>query len=1091
MKHRFIHVFLLTFLFSTQMVHAAASSKFDLIVKRWIAFAQESDPQERESNLAKLLGQYTFGFDSDTHRRFYNQIKHKPLDSVEDKRNFLIFYANTLLTEGVRKVGKPDPYLNYCSDYIRIFIELFSIDRLNLQVSKDVSEWELEQNLLFFIENIDDLIEGFISAHKKLLSIHHSQILQLKSQPKNIRELFNQLDRTYQLIRESSHFLRSLVYYYIENGFSYTSVLKEVTEFVSSAMGNYELYELILKSHKYPDKDINEGFVAFQTKLLNVYNMQRTLEYNLQKNEHIHPILLLSSVNSLRKINVAFTNKGGILKVEAKYLPQSSDIEEVTSETIEELYRDILQNSELMGPSLKASLFARTREMLIHLHAIPMNPALYEQVFEILDFWLLEFSNRGGDEDSKKRKSHMAFVLLKKIKSFLIKKMMQEFPQQEAQIKAEESEDIAKKATTKKKKKKKKKPVVALAQGSQISSLPMIVSSPLTPRVKSQEELRLEQEKKEKQRLEDLEIARKKIEFEAEERRLEEERREKQRQASLEGMERKKAEEAKKREILQLKKEQRIAAEAKKIEEARIRKAKEKEERIRAEQVRQEDARIEREKKKAITRQLQKEVRLQRQLEEARQKELEEIQIAERRADFKAKHAEIYGDVHPVVKELLHDFKFILVGGYIRDAFKGKKSNDYDLIFIGSESQLLSLMVKSLPNWRFVCRKSRFKPVYNVHLDGGITLGIVIRKSPFDFEKDALNRDAVLNAFYLTDEELLDPTGRAWDEINAPVGTPLGTVVPPLDLFKEDILRVLRMINLKENMGGVLSLETEDAIKEYRSKLTKIPLPVIFQYLKKIFENNKKEGFADIERLGVLNALFPNFNKTRFEREQFQREFLDNDQFVLTELNLAIAFLGHSIRHKIINQNYSLEEAVERTLNFYRRQSYTRNFLSQHFSLVLSSEEVYRVALMDHFRGFYQDITGQIPVKLSPSKEEFEDTKDKVGNDKKKEKEKEKEEADEVEVQEDFVVEEGSLEQEDLETLVRQLDDLEGVQRLSSGDEEDIALEPEEDLTLDNLTELDRRLLHEASDMPWTIQYLPTRLIPLAIFLILPQDYGS
>ncbi|RMD45058.1 hypothetical protein DV735_g231, partial [Chaetothyriales sp. CBS 134920] len=234
-------------------------------------------------------------------------------------------------------------------------------------------------------------------------------------------------------------------------------------------------------------------------------------------------------------------------------------------------------------------------------------------------------------------------------------------------------------------------------------------------------------------------------------------------------------------------------------------------------------------------------------------------------------------------------------GGWVRDKLLGVQSHDIDVALSTMTGEqfglaLQSYMLQHASKYEAEAEKQGFKaelknlhkidrnPEKSKHLETiatrlfGIDVDFVnLRKEVYDdtsrnpivefgtAEEDAMRRDATVNAlFYNLDTQLVeDLTGRGLDDMKARI---LRTPLPPYQTFKDDPLRVLRLIRFACRLGYSIDPSAQEAMKDatIHDALTfKISRERVGTEVGKIFAGpDPFTGLTDIVRLDLYPTVF-------------------------------------------------------------------------------------------------------------------------------------------------------------------------------------------------------------------------------------------
>lgn len=208
----------------------------------------------------------------------------------------------------------------------------------------------------------------------------------------------------------------------------------------------------------------------------------------------------------------------------------------------------------------------------------------------------------------------------------------------------------------------------------------------------------------------------------------------------------------------------------------------------------------------------------------------------------------------PSQKELLIKLSKItpiyLVGGAVRDQLFGFKAKDVDVV---TELDLGELEQK-LENWGYHPLKIGAK---------FLTVSVFLDRERIDFthltqnlETDALRRDFTINAIYqnIRSGEFIDPLGGQQDLRNKR----LRACGSPVDRFREDPIRILRMVRLKFKYHLTLEEKTKKAASELMGALSGVASERITEELGRILVlDSVEEALRFLDEIGYWQAYVP------------------------------------------------------------------------------------------------------------------------------------------------------------------------------------------------------------------------------------------
>lgn len=211
-----------------------------------------------------------------------------------------------------------------------------------------------------------------------------------------------------------------------------------------------------------------------------------------------------------------------------------------------------------------------------------------------------------------------------------------------------------------------------------------------------------------------------------------------------------------------------------------------------------------------------------------------------------------------------------VIGGWVRDLFLRRESDDIDIVVVGSGIRLAEAVQKALGRGSHL---SVFRTYGTAQVKkGNMELEFVgARKESYrsdsrnpivedgTLEDDQRRRDFTINALAicLNKEhygELLDPFDGLYDMDECIIRTPLD----PDITFSDDPLRMLRGIRFASQLGFYLNLTTFEAIERNRERINIITKERIVEELNKIMLSRRPSvGWVLLDKTGLLNIIFP------------------------------------------------------------------------------------------------------------------------------------------------------------------------------------------------------------------------------------------
>ena len=211
-----------------------------------------------------------------------------------------------------------------------------------------------------------------------------------------------------------------------------------------------------------------------------------------------------------------------------------------------------------------------------------------------------------------------------------------------------------------------------------------------------------------------------------------------------------------------------------------------------------------------------------------------------------------------------------VIGGWVRDLFLHRSSDDIDIVVVGSGITLAEAVAKKLGKGAHL---SVFKTYGTAQVKRGeMELEFVgARRESYQhdsrnpivedgtLEEDQNRRDFTINAMAICLNkarygELLDPFDGIGDLERCIIRTPLN----PDITFSDDPLRMMRAIRFATQLGFNLDGETFDAIARNRERIGIITKERIAEELNKIMLSRRpSEGWLLLDKTGLLPLIFP------------------------------------------------------------------------------------------------------------------------------------------------------------------------------------------------------------------------------------------
>ncbi len=211
-----------------------------------------------------------------------------------------------------------------------------------------------------------------------------------------------------------------------------------------------------------------------------------------------------------------------------------------------------------------------------------------------------------------------------------------------------------------------------------------------------------------------------------------------------------------------------------------------------------------------------------------------------------------------------------VIGGWVRDLFLHRPSDDIDIVVVGSGILLAEKVAKRLGKG---ARLSVFKTYGTAQVKKGDQELEFVGARRESYQHDSRNpivedgtlqedqdrRDFTINAMAICLNanhygELLDPFDGVGDLERCLIRTPLD----PDITFSDDPLRMMRAIRFATQLGFNLDGETFDAIERNKQRIEIITRERIDEELNKIMLSRRpSEGWILLDKTGLLPLIFP------------------------------------------------------------------------------------------------------------------------------------------------------------------------------------------------------------------------------------------
>ena len=259
-----------------------------------------------------------------------------------------------------------------------------------------------------------------------------------------------------------------------------------------------------------------------------------------------------------------------------------------------------------------------------------------------------------------------------------------------------------------------------------------------------------------------------------------------------------------------------------------------------------------------------------------------------------------------------------VVGGYVRDLFLERPSNDIDVVVVGSGIQVANALRKKMGRKANISVFKNFGTA-QVKYKGMEIEFVGARRESYShdsrkpivedgtLEDDQNRRDFTVNAMAIQLNrahfgELVDPFGGIEDLEDGIIRTPLD----PDITFSDDPLRMLRCVRFATQLHFFIEDETFEALGRNAHRLKIISGERISEELNKTIKASQpSRGFVDLQRSGLLQLILPELagldivetRNGRAHKNNFYHtlEVLDNVALKSDNLWLRWAALLHDV----------------------------------------------------------------------------------------------------------------------------------------------------------------------------------------------------
>ncbi len=299
------------------------------------------------------------------------------------------------------------------------------------------------------------------------------------------------------------------------------------------------------------------------------------------------------------------------------------------------------------------------------------------------------------------------------------------------------------------------------------------------------------------------------------------------------------------------------------------------------------------------------------------------------RGEHPITHALISANALKVLQRLREaGYASLLVGGCVRDLMLGREPKDFDVVTDARPEQIRAVF----RNARLIGRRFRLAHVHfgreiievatfraspragAIDMDEATDAesGRLLRDNVFGSqEEDAVRRDFTVNALYYNfrDDSVMDYVGGARD-LKQGI---LRVIGDPVERYREDPVRMLRMIRFAAKLGFRIEPASAAPIREMGMLLLEVPPARMFEEVLKLFHSGYAVAtFELLRHHGLFKFLFP-LTEDSLGREQ--------DGFPLTLLPQALANTDARVAEgKPVNPAFLFAALLWEPLRFAARQ---------------------------------------------------------------------------------------------------------------------------------------------------------------------------
>ena len=246
-----------------------------------------------------------------------------------------------------------------------------------------------------------------------------------------------------------------------------------------------------------------------------------------------------------------------------------------------------------------------------------------------------------------------------------------------------------------------------------------------------------------------------------------------------------------------------------------------------------------------------------------------------------------------------------VVGGYVRDIFLERPSNDIDVVVVGSGISVAQELKRMLGRKAHLSVFNNFGTAQVKFHDTEVEF-VGARKESYShdsrkpivengtLEDDQNRRDFTINAMAICLNksrfgELVDPFNGLADLEDGIIATPL----EPGITFSDDPLRMMRCIRFATQLNFQIEDETFEALERMADRIKIVSGERIEVELNKIIMSpHPSKGFVDLQRSGLLNIILPELAALDIVEQKNGRAHKNNFYHTLEVLENVVAHDG-------------------------------------------------------------------------------------------------------------------------------------------------------------------------------------------------------